>query len=120
MPDIFSATLGLSAQLQPRIDTPTPAPAIRAPESAASTGGARNDNLSGREGGTQQQARLWFTRGSEPITGPPPAFQASLLEVETDLQTVIRRVAEARAGFALAPPAAGDAPQGDGPPGPRG
>jgi len=120
MPDIFTAVSGLSAQFLPRIDTPAPAPAIRPPGAAGNTGGARNDNLSGGEGGTGQQARLWFTRGDEPLTGPPPAFQASLLEVETDLQTVIRRVAEARAGFALVPPALQDAPQGDGPQGRHG
>ncbi len=115
MPDIFSAVSGLSAQLQPRIDTPAAAPAIRPPQAADGADGARNDNLSGREGGTQQQARMWFTRRAEPITGPPPAFQASLLELETDLQTVIRRVAEARAGQTFAPLAPPTPPQGGGP-----
>ncbi len=41
------------------------------------------------------------------LTGPPPAFQLSLLEVETQLDTAIKRLEQARAA-AQAPPTTED------------
>lgn len=76
------------------------APPLIAPNSGQSTGASAQDKRAAAPQDPAAKARQMRDDRRSPekvLTGPPPAFEASLLEVEGQLDTIIRRVAAARA-----------------------
>ncbi len=90
MSDLFGLTAVSNTSLAARPERPKAVPAIAPPEKSAAGSGATGGNVNPDTTPRQNRA------GSDPIPGPPPAFEASLLELESDLQSVIRRVEAAR------------------------
>ena len=68
-----------------------PRPAVPATEGARSSGTA-TDHSRSRDADDAPRRRPAL----DPQPGPPPSFEASLLELESDLQSVIKRVEAAR------------------------
>ncbi|MGB5557223.1 MAG: hypothetical protein WBN04_04330 [Paracoccaceae bacterium] len=68
-----------------------PHPAVPSLENSQSSGTATDDKR--RDPDLTARRSL---QALDPMPGPPPAFEASLLELESDLQSVIKRVAAAR------------------------
>ena len=69
-----------------------PRPAVPRLENSQSSGTATEHDRRRDPGSTAQPS----LQARDPMPGPPPAFEASLLELESDLQSVIKRVAAAR------------------------
>ena len=71
-----------------------PAPAAKAPAIANVAKSDLGQSSNDPAGARPQPTKLVKSVAADPDapTGPPPAFQASLLEVESNLQTMIKRM----------------------------
>ena len=99
MPDLLSVqpVTGLGAAMRPT--PPAPEPKIAEPADSGASGSAQNYQGT-KDGHTiAQETRHANARRRAPgdvLTGPPPSFEASLLELEGDLETIIKRLDAAR------------------------
>ena len=92
----MSDSLGLSS-VGPASHAARPAP--RAPQPAVSSPENTQSSGTATDHGRDRHANSEMHRNRpaiDPLPGPPPAFEASLLELESDIQSVIKRVEAAR------------------------
>lgn len=78
---------------------PVPQPMVAKPAESSASGSSGNYSFARDPGQSAANARLAAERrpfDDNVLTGPPPAFEASLLEVEGNLEATIRRIEQAR------------------------
>lgn len=101
MPDFLAPLAQVSAHATPSLRAIDKQPDRVAGSEAPAKPPAGENHLNGSDGGKASADKAAFFKTAQTIaddknTGPSPAFQASLLEVESDLNFVIEQVEAAR------------------------
>ena len=100
MPDILSVQPAMGLGNAPRPDVKAPQPEVAKPADSGASNSSTDYSQAKSADATAKEVRQLAERqasGEKIIAGPPPSFEASLLEIEGDLEMMIKRMDAERA-----------------------
>lgn len=96
MLDMPAVPMGLATQGPQQRPQPHDKPIAKLGGASSGRASAQEQNPNPPNMPTDQEIHRARNLADDGLTGPPPAFQASLLEVQSDIQFVIKQVEAAR------------------------